>query len=107
MGRRRTAEPLPPNDFMRIPVSDDSIQNRRLYPRIEAALPAINWRHVIVELPASTIRFTQPGVRIDLGGIAKGYAVDTSIALLKARGITNATVTAGGSSDSYVARQNA
>jgi thiamine biosynthesis lipoprotein len=66
--------------------------------QIQAALPAINWRHVIVDLPASTIRFTQPGVRIDLGGIAKGYAVDTSIALLQARGITNATVTAGGDS---------
>jgi thiamine biosynthesis lipoprotein len=52
----------------------------------------------MVDLPASTIRFTQPGVRIDLGGIAKGYAVDTSIALLQARGITNATVTAGGDS---------
>ena len=50
--------------------------------QIQAALPGINWHHVVVDPAASTIRFTQPGVRIDLGGIAKGYAVDTSIAIL-------------------------
>ena len=48
--------------------------------------------------PRSTIRFLKPGVRIDLGGIAKGHAVDSCIALLAARGISNATVTAGGDS---------
>ena len=66
--------------------------------QIEAALPAINWRHVVVDPAASTVRFLRPGVRIDLGGIAKGHAVDSSIAILAARGITNATVTAGGDS---------
>ncbi len=66
--------------------------------QIQAALPGINWHHVVVDQVASTIRFTQPGVRIDLGGIAKGYAVDTSIAILGKLGITNATVTAGGDS---------
>ncbi|HEU5468273.1 MAG TPA: FAD:protein FMN transferase [Steroidobacteraceae bacterium] len=65
---------------------------------IAAALPAINWRHVVVDLSASTIRFLKPGVRIDLGGIAKGHAVDSCIAILEARGVTNATVTAGGDS---------
>jgi len=65
---------------------------------IQAALPAVNWRHVAVDLDASTVRFLAPGVRIDLGGIAKGYAVDRSIALLAARGIDHARVTAGGDS---------
>ncbi len=65
---------------------------------IEAGLGAIDWRHVIVDLRASTVRFTQPGVRIDLGGIAKGYAVDRAIGLLAARGIRHANVTAGGDS---------
>jgi thiamine biosynthesis lipoprotein len=37
-------------------------------------------------------------VRIDLGGIAKGYAVDLGIAVLKKRGITSAIVQAGGDS---------
>jgi len=66
--------------------------------QIEAALPAVNWRHVVVDREASTVRFLNPGVRIDLGGIAKGHAVDSSIAILRARGIRNATVTAGGDS---------
>jgi thiamine biosynthesis lipoprotein len=37
-------------------------------------------------------------VRIDLGGVAKGHAVDRSIALLQTRGIKQAIVTAGGDS---------
>jgi thiamine biosynthesis lipoprotein len=65
---------------------------------IRAALPGIDWRHVSVDLPASTIRFAREGVRIDLGGIAKGHAVDSGIETLKARGIAHATVTAGGDS---------
>ncbi len=73
----------------------------RIHPtdtEIQAALPAIDWRHVVVDLDASTVSFTQPGVRIDLGGIAKGHAVDSGIAILEAHGITNGTVTAGGDS---------
>ena len=66
--------------------------------QIQAALPAISWRHVVVDRQASTVRFTQPGVRIDLGGIAKGYAVDSAARILQARGIRNATVSAGGDS---------
>ena len=53
---------------------------------------------MVVDLDASTVRFLKPGVRIDLGGIAKGHAVDSGIAILAARGITHATVTAGGDS---------
>jgi thiamine biosynthesis lipoprotein len=64
--------------------------------RIAAALPGINWRHIEL-LPARTaIRFRRPGVRIDLGGIGKGYAVDRGIAVLRARGIERAMVNAGG-----------
>jgi FAD:protein FMN transferase len=63
---------------------------------IAAALPAVDYRHVILDPATDTVRFTQPGVRIDLGGIAKGHAVDRAIALLEARGVTNALVTAGG-----------
>ena len=43
-----------------------------------------------------TVRFEHAGMRIDLGGIGKGYAVDHGIAILKARGFKHAVVTAGG-----------
>lgn len=68
--------------------------------QIRDALPGVNWRHIEVDPAESTIRFRRPGMRIDLGGIAKGHAVDRSIAILRARGIAHATVTAGG--DSFV-----
>jgi len=44
------------------------------------------------------LQFSQKGVRIDLGGIAKGYSVDRGIEILKARGFTRAYVSAGGDS---------
>ena len=65
---------------------------------IDAALPAVDWRHVRIDENARTIFFAAPGVRIDLGGIAKGYAVERAAALLRARGIEHAIVTAGGDS---------
>ncbi len=65
---------------------------------LAAGLPAVDYRHVVVDREASTVRFTRPGVRIDLGGIAKGYAVDRAIARLAGLGVTHATVTAGGDS---------
>jgi thiamine biosynthesis lipoprotein len=65
---------------------------------IEKALPGINYRHLLLDKDKRTIKFARPGVRIDLGGIGKGYAVDNCIALLKKRGITQALVTAGGDS---------
>ena len=40
--------------------------------QIKAALPGVNYRHVVLDPAQHTVRFTQPGVRIDLGGIAKG-----------------------------------
>jgi FAD:protein FMN transferase len=67
---------------------------------IKAALPAVNWRYLEFDDAHRSIRFARPGMRIDLGGIGKGYAVDRGVAILKARGIRHAIVTAGG--DSYV-----
>lgn len=66
--------------------------------QIQRMLPAVNYRHVRLDPAKGTVRFARDGVRIDLGGIAKGYAVDTSIAILKQRGIRQALVSAGGDS---------
>ena len=52
-----------------------------------------------VELLADNkVRFAQPGVKIDLGGIAKGYAVERAMAILAANNIKHAQLTAGGDS---------
>jgi thiamine biosynthesis lipoprotein len=66
--------------------------------QIDQALPAVDYRHVILDPKNQTVRFSQKGVRIDLGGIAKGYSVDRGIDVLKARGYDRAYVSAGGDS---------
>jgi FAD:protein FMN transferase len=65
---------------------------------IDRALPSVNYRHVLLDAKAQTVQFSQPGVRIDLGGIAKGYSVDCGIEILKKLGYTRAYVAAGGDS---------
>jgi thiamine biosynthesis lipoprotein len=64
------------------------------------ALPLIDWRHVLLDPATRSVRFARPGVRIDLGGFAKGHAVDNAIAILRRLGIGHAMVAAGG--DSHV-----
>jgi FAD:protein FMN transferase len=74
---------------------------RHIHPteaQIRAALPGVNWRNMLLDEAHHTVRFEHPGMRIDVGGIGKGYAVDRCIELLKARGIRHALVTAGGDS---------
>jgi thiamine biosynthesis lipoprotein len=63
---------------------------------IAQKLGAIDYRHI--ELDDRHVHFTDSAVRIDLGGIAKGYAVDRAIDILRACGISRAMVSAGGDS---------
>jgi len=65
---------------------------------IQEGLERIDYRLVEVDRLAGTVRFLEPGVRINLGGIAKGYAVERAVNLLRSRGIRHAIVTAGGDS---------
>lgn len=53
------------------------------------------WRHVVLDRVAGTVELPI-GTGIDLGGIAKGMAVDAAIALLESRGVESAMVEAGG-----------
>jgi len=63
---------------------------------ISAVLPLVNYRQVEVNEEQHTIFLPKPGMKLDLGGIAKGYAADRAIDTLKAQGITSALVNAGG-----------
>ena len=65
---------------------------------VAEARQAIGWQQLLLDRAAGTLRFGQPGMRIDLGGFAKGHAVDRSIAILRERGIAHAMVSAGGDS---------
>jgi thiamine biosynthesis lipoprotein len=67
---------------------------------LQQARQAVGWQHLILDAKGRTIRFARDGVRIDLGGFAKGHVVDNSITILKRLGVANAVVAAGG--DSHV-----
>ncbi|MDP2028034.1 MAG: FAD:protein FMN transferase [Thiobacillus sp.] len=54
---------------------------------------APDWR--AIEFDGDRVRFTQP-LLLDLGGIAKGYAVDAALAVLRDAGLSRARVNAGG-----------
>jgi thiamine biosynthesis lipoprotein len=74
---------------------------RRIRPaveQLEAARTAIGYRNLLLDPQRHTVRFAHPGVRIDLGGFAKGYAVDNGAAILARHGIRHAAVAAGGDS---------
>ncbi len=63
---------------------------------IARSLDAIDYHHL--ELSANRIRFRNGKVRIDLGGIAKGYAVDRAVQIVRGCGIVQAMISAGGDS---------
>jgi thiamine biosynthesis lipoprotein len=63
---------------------------------IQDALPGIDWRRMVLDEKNTTVFFQREGMRIDLGGIAKGHSVDKGIEILKKQGITRAMVNAGG-----------
>lgn len=65
---------------------------------IAEALPLIDSRLLTLDAEALTVRFENKGVRIDLGGIAKGYAVDRGIGILAQHDIEHGLISAGGDS---------
>ena len=62
---------------------------------IEAALARVGYAKLVLDEAALTVDLPA-GMRIGLGGIAKGYGVDRAMALFMKRGIENAIVNAGG-----------
>jgi thiamine biosynthesis lipoprotein len=61
-------------------------------------LKRIGYQHVKLDASARTIRFDTPGIEIDLGAIAKGYAVDQAVKILRDAGIERAMISSGTSS---------
>jgi FAD:protein FMN transferase len=63
---------------------------------IDARLPAVDYRHVVLDRARGTIFYKAKGVRINLGGIAKGYVVERAAAMLRTSGVEHALLNAGG-----------
>ncbi len=64
--------------------------------RLDAALAAVGHEALQLDHEARAVRLLRPGMRIDLGGVAKGYAVDAAFELLRSLGIEHALVDGGG-----------
>ena len=62
--------------------------------RINETLALVGWNKISTQ--DDEILFTEAGMKITLGGIAKGYAVDEALAVIKRMGIKYALVNAGG-----------
>jgi len=65
---------------------------------LKQQLDKIDYLKIDLNEDRQTIRFSATGVFIDLGGIAKGYAVDNGIKILQQHGVKNAIISAGGDS---------
>jgi thiamine biosynthesis lipoprotein len=56
----------------------------------------VGWTLLKLDSSARTVRLLRPGMRLDLGGIAKGFAGDEAISVLRASGVRRALFEAGG-----------
>lgn len=63
---------------------------------VREAFAKVGAGDVVLDSAAGTVRFRRPGMRVDLGGIAKGYAVDLAMRALRERGVRDALVDASG-----------
>jgi thiamine biosynthesis lipoprotein len=68
---------------------------------VRRLLPLVNYRELVVDEKAGTAFLRRSGMRADLGGVGKGYAVDRAVAILRGRGLRDFMVQAGG--DLYAA----
>jgi thiamine biosynthesis lipoprotein len=76
---------------------DSTVPDRR---EILKRLPLINYRELIVDEVAGTGFLKRRGMRVNLGGIGKGYAVDRAVDILRRSGLRDFMIQAGG--DMYV-----
>ena len=64
--------------------------------QLEAVLASIDYRYVHLDDVSGTVRLARSGVQLDFGGIAKGYAVDRAVEAIRAHGVYQGMVNAGG-----------
>jgi FAD:protein FMN transferase len=68
---------------------------------VKRRLPLVNYRDLEVQAPGGTAFLRRKGMKVNLGGIGKGYAVDRAVSLLRRSGLRDFMIQAGG--DLYVA----
>ena len=64
--------------------------------QLAAVRASVGWRKLELDATHHTATLLTPGMRLDLGAIAKGDALDAALAVLRSNGISRALVTCGG-----------
>ena len=64
--------------------------------RLAEALALVGSDKMLLDPRAKTVQLTKPGMKLDLGGLAKGYAADEALRVLKSKGVTRALVAGAG-----------
>jgi thiamine biosynthesis lipoprotein len=64
--------------------------------KLARARALVGYQNVRLDARQRTVQLLKPGMQLDLGGIAKGYAADEALAVLKKHGLRRALVAAGG-----------
>ena len=64
-------------------------------PDVDAALATVGWQHLLLDDAAHSLRFSQPGLELNLGAIGKGYALDRAADVLIKGGITDFLIHGG------------
>jgi thiamine biosynthesis lipoprotein len=67
---------------------------------VEEARATVGMHLIELDADRLTVRFTRPGVMLDLGAIGKGFAVDSAAEILREAGVTSALLH-GGTSTAY------
>jgi len=63
---------------------------------IKSKLQLVNYKNVLLDEKENKVMLKEKGMIIDLGGIAKGYAADEAVKILKENGVEHAIVNLGG-----------
>lgn len=74
-------------------------RRRHELPRADLLAKArtlVGYRNIVLDPDRQTVRLLKPGMKLDLGGIAKGYAADEALKVLQSHGISRALVAAAG-----------
>jgi thiamine biosynthesis lipoprotein len=64
---------------------------------LERIRPMVGYRNIELDPATRTVHFRVAGVDLDPGGIGKGFAVDAAVAILRARHVAAALISAGSS----------
>ena len=64
--------------------------------QIHHAQKSVGWQKLVLDQKTCTATLLAPDMQLDLGGIAKGYAADKALAVLRENGIARALVAASG-----------